>query len=171
MTPEVCIITNIGLEHQQYLGQTLAEIAAEKAGIIKAKVPLVTALENADVQAIISGRVRSKKCLWSNIRPELAVDLGLRQGRQWADIDMGYEHHAFELGLLGAHQIKNAFCAVAAMDELRWGHGRTFNPANIPRSLSNQSRAVWPRPHGPAASKSSPNARSSSSMARTIRPR
>ncbi len=37
--PEVCIITNIGLDHQQYLGESLREIAAEKAGIIKPGVP------------------------------------------------------------------------------------------------------------------------------------
>ena len=39
--PEVCIITNIGLDHTQYLGPTLAEIALEKAGIIKKNIPVV----------------------------------------------------------------------------------------------------------------------------------
>ncbi len=51
VTPEICIITNIGLEHQQYLGQTLAEIAGEKAGIIKPCVPLVSALEEGEAWA------------------------------------------------------------------------------------------------------------------------
>lgn len=39
--PEVCLITNIGLDHKQFLGETLPEIAAEKAGIIKTGVPVV----------------------------------------------------------------------------------------------------------------------------------
>jgi dihydrofolate synthase/folylpolyglutamate synthase len=41
ITPELSIITNIGLDHTQFLGETLAEIAAEKAGIIKANIPVV----------------------------------------------------------------------------------------------------------------------------------
>jgi len=41
ITPEVCAITNIGLDHTQFLGDTLAQIAAEKAGIIKADIPVV----------------------------------------------------------------------------------------------------------------------------------
>ncbi|RDK84298.1 dihydrofolate synthase/folylpolyglutamate synthase [Marinirhabdus gelatinilytica] len=41
ITPEVSVITNIGLDHTQFLGTTLPEIATEKAGIIKAKVPVV----------------------------------------------------------------------------------------------------------------------------------
>jgi len=39
----VAVVTNIALEHEQYLGRTLAEIAGEKAGIVKARVPIVTA--------------------------------------------------------------------------------------------------------------------------------
>lgn len=41
ISPDLCVITNIGLEHTQYLGDTLAKIAAEKAGIIKPGVPVV----------------------------------------------------------------------------------------------------------------------------------
>src|SRR5258708_28217312 len=46
--PEVCIITNIGFDHQQYLGNTLAEIAAEKAGISKYQVPVVSTVETGE---------------------------------------------------------------------------------------------------------------------------
>ncbi|MBS9524587.1 bifunctional folylpolyglutamate synthase/dihydrofolate synthase [Litoribacter alkaliphilus] len=41
ITPEICVITNIGLDHTQFLGDTLPKIAAEKAGIIKERVPVV----------------------------------------------------------------------------------------------------------------------------------
>ena len=44
--PEVCIITNIGLDHQQYLGDSLRNIAAEKSGIIKYQAPVVSAVES-----------------------------------------------------------------------------------------------------------------------------
>jgi dihydrofolate synthase/folylpolyglutamate synthase len=81
--PEVCIITNIGLDHQQYLGGTLAEIAAEKAGIIKSHVPVVTAVEIGEASDIIHDRIRRRKCLSTFVSESYAQDLGLRQGGQW----------------------------------------------------------------------------------------
>ena len=41
ISPDLCVITNIGFDHMQYLGNTLPEIAAEKAGIIKSGVAVV----------------------------------------------------------------------------------------------------------------------------------
>jgi dihydrofolate synthase/folylpolyglutamate synthase len=133
VNPEICIITNIGLDHQQYLGGTLADIAAEKAGIIKPGVPVVTAVERGEASEVIRDRIKRKKCLSTFIVGSYAVDLGLREGRQRAMIEMGYEPREFSVGLIGSHQVKNAACAVAAMDHLRWGHGRTINPPDQPR--------------------------------------
>src|SRR5690349_6221442 len=53
VTPLASVITNIGLDHQQWLGDTLAEIAAEKAGIIKQGMPVVTATEATEALAVI----------------------------------------------------------------------------------------------------------------------
>src|SRR5438093_9463104 len=53
VTPLASVITNIGLDHQQWLGDTLEKIAAEKAGIIKSGVPVVTAAEQPEVLAVI----------------------------------------------------------------------------------------------------------------------
>lgn len=52
VTPLVSVITNIGFDHTQYLGHSLAEIAAEKAGIIKPGVPVVTAAEGEALEVI-----------------------------------------------------------------------------------------------------------------------
>ena len=52
VTPLVSVITNIAFDHQQYLGDTLAKIAAEKAGIIKPGVPVVTAAEGEALDVI-----------------------------------------------------------------------------------------------------------------------
>src|SRR5271155_3277631 len=51
--PEACIITNIGLDHQQYLGESLRDIAAEKAGIIKPGVPVISAVEIGEAADVI----------------------------------------------------------------------------------------------------------------------
>jgi dihydrofolate synthase/folylpolyglutamate synthase len=112
VTPEVCIITNIGLEHQQYLGQSLAEIAAEKAGIIKPGVPVVSAVAFDDAARIIEWRAKSQKCeLISVVRDLDVADRGIEHGQQRVCIDS----QVYQLGLIGLHQTLNAACAVAAM--------------------------------------------------------
>jgi dihydrofolate synthase/folylpolyglutamate synthase len=116
VTPEVCIITNIGLEHQQYLGRTLPEIAAEKAGIIKPGVPVVSAVEDGEASAVIRRRAEAEGCALTLVHRDMKIeDLGLRDGKQNARID----GHEFALGLIGSHQIENAACAVEAMWQLR----------------------------------------------------
>jgi dihydrofolate synthase/folylpolyglutamate synthase len=57
--PHVTVITNISMDHQKYLGQTLTEIAKEKAGIIKPGCPLVSAVTQEEVLALIRERCES----------------------------------------------------------------------------------------------------------------
>ncbi|MCG8477332.1 MAG: bifunctional folylpolyglutamate synthase/dihydrofolate synthase [Cytophagales bacterium] len=52
ITPEVCLITNIGEDHQQFLGESLEQIAEEKAGIIKEAVPVVVSQRQAETEAV-----------------------------------------------------------------------------------------------------------------------
>ena len=114
--PEVCIITNIGLDHQQYLGETLREIAAEKAGIIKPGVPVISAVAEGDAADVIQERTKELGCDLTLIRRDLKLEnLGLREGKQIARIN----GHDYALGLLGAHQIENASCALEALRQ--WG--------------------------------------------------
>jgi len=60
VTPLASVITNIGLDHQQWLGDTLEKIAAEKAGIIKPGVPAITAVENPEALAVIEKVAKEK---------------------------------------------------------------------------------------------------------------
>src|SRR3984957_12492830 len=60
VTPLVSVITNIAFDHQQWLGDTLEKIAAEKAGIIKPKIPIVTATEEKSALAVIEKIAREK---------------------------------------------------------------------------------------------------------------
>jgi dihydrofolate synthase/folylpolyglutamate synthase len=57
--PETTIVTTIGLEHQRYLGRTLAQIAGEKAGIVKNGVPCVSGVQQETVAQI---RERCQNC-------------------------------------------------------------------------------------------------------------
>lgn len=56
ITPELSIITNIGHDHQKFLGDTLAEIAAEKAGIIKAGVPVVIGEKHLETESVFRAK-------------------------------------------------------------------------------------------------------------------
>jgi dihydrofolate synthase/folylpolyglutamate synthase len=116
VTPKYCVITNIGLDHQQYLGQTLAEIAAEKAGIIKDGVGIVSAVEVGEASQVILNRAKPLSSRVTLVQRDMVVkDLGLRGDKQACQID----DSEFELGLVGPHQILNAACAVEAMWQLR----------------------------------------------------
>ncbi|MEO6199257.1 MAG: bifunctional folylpolyglutamate synthase/dihydrofolate synthase [Sphingomicrobium sp.] len=88
--PLMCGIASIGLDHQQYLGTTIAQIAAEKAAIAKPDVPLVALAQPPEAEAAI-------------IATAAAAGAPLRlEGRDWT-ID-----RALIPGLHGAHQIRNA---------------------------------------------------------------
>jgi len=59
VTPLASVITNIGFDHQQWLGDTLGQIAAEKAGIIKLGVPVITAVASEEAWTVINARATS----------------------------------------------------------------------------------------------------------------
>ena len=99
ITPEVSVITNIGWDHMDFLGNTLEAIAAEKAGIIKPNVPVVIG-EAADVVAAVL-----QKSANANDAPITFVE-------QEAQLP-------YPIGLVGAHQERNARTVLAAIDRLR----------------------------------------------------
>lgn len=94
VTPAVSVLTPIDLDHQQYLGETLAEIAAEKAGIIKPGVPAVSAPQPDEVRAVFD-RVAAER------------------GVKLTYVTSPLEH--CEIGLKGRHQPWNAALAVQAL--------------------------------------------------------
>jgi len=133
--PEACIITNIGLDHQQYLGQSLREIAAEKAGIIKPGVPVISAVEEGEAAEVIAEVARAQGSPLTRVPGGMAGrESGLRHGRQTATI----EGQHFLLGLIGSHQVDNAACAVAALG-LPPFRG-IMSPAALAQGLE---RTVW----------------------------
>jgi dihydrofolate synthase/folylpolyglutamate synthase len=134
--PKVCIITNIGLDHQQYLGQTLGEIAAEKAGILKPGVPVISAVKPGEAAEVIDVAAERLGASLFRVSRDFAVeDRGWREGRQRARID-GVD---FTLGLIGSHQVENAACAVAALRQAEVG-GRMSGDV-LGRGLKSTS---WP---------------------------
>jgi dihydrofolate synthase/folylpolyglutamate synthase len=95
--PEVCVITSIGLDHQEYLGPTLAAIAAEKAGTIKSGVPCVVGDLPPEAEAVIVARAREVGAPLHFVRDRFASGLP-------------------ETNLVGAHQGRNAGAALLACE-------------------------------------------------------
>jgi dihydrofolate synthase/folylpolyglutamate synthase len=100
VTPLASVITNIQFDHEKWLGHTLPEIAAEKAGIIKPRVPVVTAEESPEAWGVISQMAASHQSL-------------LRQVTQ-ADLDDPPLAN-LKLPLPGEHQRRNAALALATV--------------------------------------------------------
>jgi dihydrofolate synthase/folylpolyglutamate synthase len=133
--PAVTAITPISLDHQAFLGDTLGEIASEKAGIIKPGAPAVIGPQPKEAEAVIERRAA-----------ERGAPL-LRWGREWRcdaiDNGMHFSGTGWRLdlplpSLPGAHQIANAGAAIACLEELR-----TFSltPEAIARGLCE---IEWP---------------------------
>ena len=122
--PLVALITNISLDHQQFLGDTLPLIAAEKAGIIKPGVPVVISQTQAEVAAVFETTAARHLAhlVWADriYHAELGPpDFGSgRRGVQLRQYGRPYLPNA-ELGLLGDYQALNLPGVLAVLDELR----------------------------------------------------
>lgn len=115
VTPLLSIITDISLDHQQYLGDTIAAIAGEKAGIIKPGVPVVFSGADAEALPVITARCRQLESALLLLGRDVhgqADGTGLR----YTGVS-GEEHH-YPLNLRGDHQVANTALALAALERL-----------------------------------------------------
>ncbi len=128
--PLVSVITSISFDHMQQLGGTLAEIAGEKAGIIKVRKPVVSGVLQDEPRAVVAGVARRHGCSLFQLgtdfgydyRPPRHLETAPSSGRMdfyyrvpGAEFDL----NDLELNLLGSHQAANAAVGIAALCELR----------------------------------------------------
>jgi len=118
VTPLASVITNIALDHQQWLGDTLEKIAFEKAGIIKPEIPVVTATEEPEALALIENVAREKNA------PLLKINFW--EGRRAAVPNQNLfgsptprPSQVENLPLIGEHQKINAALALATVEILQ----------------------------------------------------
>ena len=120
VTPFLTAITNVDLDHCDYLGSTLNEIALEKAGIIKSSVPLLTAEPDARIRSVLSATCDSLMAPFIHVRSEPGKML----------VDVQEDHTAFDMStaawgrlrlqtpLPGEHQAVNGALAVALLERM-----------------------------------------------------
>lgn len=143
LAPVICIITRVDFDHENFLGHSLREIAAEKAGIIKQGVPVVVAEQNPEAMAVIRERaVRMGS-------PLIETGAAFRIKEEWSEngcararIIETHSNWAYEIAprLPGRYQIRNALNAVAAARGLQ-KRGYRISDEAIAQGIA---RAEWP---------------------------
>jgi dihydrofolate synthase/folylpolyglutamate synthase len=114
--PALSMITNISLEHQEFLGDRLLDVAREKAGIIKPGVPLVTGARQRGVLELFERTCREKGSPFYRLGRDLRCR---RTGTGLSCRGLGLNLKRLRLSLAGEHQARNAGMAVAGAGLLR----------------------------------------------------
>lgn len=133
---ELSVITNIGIDHTQYLGDTLAEIASAKAGIIKEGTDVVCYPNVPEVMDVVEAACREKgvRLTVADFGRMNVLDTGLGgQKLKWGDI-------MIDLPLSGEYQVRNAAVALTAAEELA-KHSWDITPASMAEGMS---KVKWP---------------------------
>jgi dihydrofolate synthase / folylpolyglutamate synthase len=121
VAPQVCIITGISHDHQSFLGTTLAQIAAEKAGIIKPGIPVISGCRGESARRVILQKARAAKSQIYEIDKDCRIQIkGERDGCALINLHTPARDYArMRLSLAGEHQVRNAALAVMAMELLK----------------------------------------------------
>lgn len=135
-TPLVSVITNVGWDHMALLGNTLPEIAQQKAGIIKPHVPVVTGVQASEALTVI------KRVANEQHAPLMVLDDDFKLTGDPADFESNDCHVSnIKSGLLGVYQLKNLAVAIQAAVVLSRQRGWKLSADQI-RRASLQAR--WP---------------------------
>jgi dihydrofolate synthase/folylpolyglutamate synthase len=143
VNPIVTVITNVGHDHMDILGDTLELVAAEKAGIIKAGVPVITAVEPAAIWSVIEQTAKAKKAtLYS-----LGDQFNLTEVNSELDLQSFQFNGPFRpipnlaITLNGEHQLKNAAVAVMTLEVLRQYYATIVEDVDLLKGLAGTK---WP---------------------------
>jgi len=146
ITPLVSVITSLSYDHTQVLGNTLAEIAGEKAGIIKPGVPVVLSPQKEEANGVVAriAAERGAPLIQAGVdylfRPLFHSLEGQSMLVERAGEVEAAEAVQLEIPLLGLHQVENACVAFAALEAVR-GRGLRIEQADIVKGFAQVS---WP---------------------------
>ena len=139
VVPEVTLITNIALDHQAYLGDSIAAIAGEKAGIIRPGVPVFTGFLVPEAQAVIASHAGNSGADWHDPDPEEPTEV--IYDRDAAGLFQQFRHRGrtIRLRLTGAMQRENFRTVYPVLVWLADQYGFPLDAA-----LDGLADAVWP---------------------------
>jgi len=141
VTPEVCVLTSISYDHTDVLGDTLARIAGEKAGIIKQGCPVVSAPQFPEAAAVIERVRREKQAELIRVGSDITWKLeSFNTEGQSFSVKGRQGSYQLKIPLLGEYQLENAAAAVAAAEVLA-ERGAEITAGEISEGLANVN---WP---------------------------
>jgi len=143
LKPLLCVITNVGMDHVQYLGDTVSQIAREKAGIIKPGLPVVTTAEHPDALEVIQDKAREQKAKLYVYNKDFYGEAtgGVDQYEHFNFKSSFWEYKGLKSGLRGIHQVKNATAALMALNILQTYYAFPIDEEGIRTGLDSVS---WP---------------------------
>ncbi|MCX5865731.1 MAG: bifunctional folylpolyglutamate synthase/dihydrofolate synthase [Deltaproteobacteria bacterium] len=118
ITPLVSVITNVSMDHEQYLGNTLAAVAFEKAGVIKPGVPVVAGLAPDESLAVVEQVCQERKAPLFLLGREFDAVRGPKGSWEYRGIDHSHSLAGLHCRLTGGYQIGNAALALAALETI-----------------------------------------------------
>ncbi|QCE34884.1 bifunctional folylpolyglutamate synthase/dihydrofolate synthase [Acetobacteraceae bacterium] len=133
--PAVTLITPVSFDHQNFLGEDLASIAGEKAGIIKQGIPVYTARQKPEAYNVIQAEAKAHQAPLFTFGKEFLA-LPAQDSQRWIFKDEAGEVSLPLPSLVGAHQIENAVLAVAAF--------KAVFPQACPQAFQGIAQAKWP---------------------------
>lgn len=141
--PLVSVITHIGLDHQEWLGETLTEIAKEKAGIIKSGIPVVCGSNSEEIIEVIRQEVDAKKsrCYVLNQDFSVVLDRVSADKQKFHFENIYHSLKDIEISMMGEHQLRNAATALMTLDVLRQNYATVLEPEHI---YLGMQKATWP---------------------------
>jgi dihydrofolate synthase / folylpolyglutamate synthase len=152
---KIAIITKLGLDHTEVLGNTLAKIASEKAGIIKAQNTVINIQQSTNTQSIINKKCQKKNAnlftikdgknykLISSTKTATIFDFNFANSELNSDSELSSEApfklRNTQLNLIGAHQIENCSLALACLSALANRDKFTINEKKMRSALQKIS--------------------------------
>lgn len=117
--PDLCVITEIGYDHMQYLGNTIEEIAAEKAGIMKPGVPVIFVDKRPESTGVLTEYAKRTKSPAVIIGKSNILNVNIKNKSIDFSLDTGYYNYvSLSLNTTALYQVENASLAVAAVQAL-----------------------------------------------------
>ena len=122
--PLACVITSIGMDHMEYLGDTPAEIAGEKAGIIKPGVPVFFSETSEESDSVIEKTAEKRGCFCKKIGKDAYEILGIEDKHiAFSCLNAYYGNTTWKLNNIGVYQPANAVLSLEVMRSLCGGAG------------------------------------------------
>lgn len=137
--PELSVITNIGLDHTQFLGNSLAEIAGEKAGIIKQNIPVVIGERQKETEEVFLKKAKKKNSKISFASDNYACKI-LNSNLKYSNFEVekktSDKSYTLNFNLSGKYQEKNLATILETVDNLR-NQGFCISDENLKQGLEN----------------------------------